>query len=189
MKNYLEINLNELPFIIDDILEIQSKKFCFTAENSKFISLKKKTLLLFEVKNRFPEDDKLVNEIQISLSKSMTFYHLYEERFPDIQKLRIMFFYSVIPKKNYENILVETIEKFFGENAIKNKIQIQFIFITSSYLAYKFKTLKDELRSLKRKYQVLEDKFKLYIDNHYNTDENNKGNGKNTSSKNDNNIF
>ena len=100
-----------------------------------------------------------------------------------------MFFYSVIPKKNYENILVETIEKFFGENAIKNKIQIQFIFITSSYLAYNFKTLKDELRCLKRKYQVLEDKFKLYIDNHYNTDENNKGNGKNTSSKNDNNIF
>ena len=189
LKNYLEINLNELPFIIDDILEIQSKKFCFTAENSKFISLKKKTLLLFEVKNRFPEDDKLVNEIQISLSKSMTFYHLYEERFPDIQKLRIMFFYSVIPKKNYENILVESIEKFFGENAIKNKIQIQFIFITSSYLAYNFKTLKDELGSLKRKYQDLEDKFKLYIDNHYNTDENNKGNGKNTSSKNDNNIF
>ena len=196
LKNYLEINLNELPFIIDDILEIQSKKFCFTAENSKFISLKKKTLLLFEVKNRFPEDDKLVNEIQISLSKSMTFYHLYEERFPDIQKLRIMFFYSVIPKKNYENILVETIEKFFGENAIKNKIQIQFIFITSSYLAYNFKTLKDDLKnikdelgSLKRKYQDLENKFKLYIDNHYNTDENNKGNGKNTSSKNDNNIF
>ena len=98
-----------------------------------------------------------------------------------------MFFYNVIPKKNYENILVETIEKYFRENAIKNKIQFQFIFITSSYLAYNFKNIKDELGSLKRKYQELEDKFKLYIDNHYNADENNKGNGKNTSVKNDNN--
>ena len=99
LENYLEINLNELPFIIDDILEIENTKFRFTAENSKFISLKKKTLLLFEVKNRFPENDILVREITKSLSKSMTFYHLYEERFPDIQKLRIMSFIMSYRKK------------------------------------------------------------------------------------------
>lgn len=187
LENYLEINLNELPFIIDDILEIENTKFRFTAENSKFISLKKKTLLLFEVKNRFPENDILVREITKSLSKSMTFYPLYEERFPDIQKLRIMFFYNVIPKKNYDNILIETVENYFRGNEIKNKIQFQFIFISSSYLAYNFKSLKDELGNLKRKFQELEEKFNLYIDNHHDTDKNKKGNDKNTSLKSENN--
>ena len=190
LENCLEIKLNELPFIIDDILEIQNSKFGFTAENTKFISFTKKTLLLFEVKNRFPENDNLVAEVQKSLSKSMTFYHLYEERFQDIQKMRIMLFYNVKPKKNYDNILIDTVEKYFVENAIKNKIQFQFIFISSSYLAYNFKTfkdefknIKDELRNLKSKHQELEEKFKLYIENQHNTDENNKGNDKNTSIK------
>ena len=198
LENYFEIPLSELPFIIDDILEIQNTNFGFTAENAKFISLQRKTLLLFEVKTRFPEYDKIVKEIKIALSKAKTFYHLYEERFPDIQKLRIMFFYNAIPKKNYDNILLKTVKDYFGENDIKNKIQFQFIFITSSYLAYNFKTLKDdnknlkadlnnlkeEVQNIKDKYKELETQLKLYIENHHNTDENQKGNGKNQNENN-----
>jgi len=153
LENDMEIKVNELPFIIDDILEIQNSKFEYTAENIDFLKFKRKSLLLLEVKNRFPENNYLVKEIKKALSKSMTFYHLFEERYKNIEKLRIMFFYNVIPKKNYDEILTKTVKDYFGRNNIKNKIQFQFIFITSSYLAYNFKNLKDKTDDLENKYQ------------------------------------
>ena len=63
----------------------------------------------------------------------MTFYHLFGERYKDIEKLRIMFFYNALPKKNYDDILSKTMKGYLGRNNIKNKIQFQFIFITYSY--------------------------------------------------------
>ena len=155
LENDEEIKINELPFIIDDILEFQGSKFEYTAENINFINFKRKSLLLMEVKNRFPENDFLVKEIKKALSKSMTFYHLFGERYKDIEKLRIMFFYNAIPKKNYDDILSKTMKDYFGRNNIKNKIQFQFIFITSSYLAYNFKYIKDKTDDLENKYQNL----------------------------------
>ena len=44
---------------------------------------------------------------------------------------------------------------YFGRNNIKNKIRFQFIFITSSYLEYNFKYLKDKTEDLENKYQEL----------------------------------
>ena len=50
-----------------------------------------------------------------------------------------------------------------------------------------FNNLKEEVQYIKGKYKELETKLKLYIENHHNTDENQKGNGKNDSLKNENN--
>ena len=66
-----------------------------------------------------------------------------------------MFFYNALPKKNYDDILSKTVKGYFGRNNIKNKIRFQFIFITSSYLAYNFKYLKDKTEDLENKYQEL----------------------------------
>ena len=71
----------------------------YTAKNINFINFQRNTLLLFEIKNKFPQNYYLVKDIKKSLSKSMTFYHLFGERYKDIEKLRIMFFYNALPKK------------------------------------------------------------------------------------------
>ena len=59
-----------------------------------------------------------------------------------------MFFYNAVPKKSYETKIFPILENIFGNNKIKNKIQFQFIFITSSYLAYNFKNMKDRINIL-----------------------------------------
>ena len=47
---------------------------------------------------------------------------------------------------------------YFGRNNFENKLQFQFIFIISSYLAYNFKYLKDKTDDLENKYQELKKK-------------------------------
>ena len=159
LENDIEIKLNELPFIIDNILEIQKSKLGYTAKNINFINFQRNTLLLFEMKNKFPENNYLVKAIKKSLSKSMTFYHLFEGRFKNIEKLRIMLFYNEMPKKNYDEILLNTMKDYFRKNEIQNKIQYQLVFITSSYLAYNFKSLKDKIDDLENKYQKCNDEI------------------------------
>ena len=44
---------------------------------------------------------------------------------------------------------------YFGRNNFENKLQFQFIFIISSYLAYNFKYLKDKTGDLENKYREL----------------------------------
>ena len=63
-------------------------------------------------------------------------------------------------KKNYEDRVLRILESIYGNNEIKNKIQFQFIFITSSYLAVNFKNLKD---TLENKITELNKKFESKI--------------------------
>ena len=164
VEKYNEININKLPFIIDDVIDIQGSSFEFNFENNdSFFNFDAGTLVLLEVKNRFPDD--LEKEIYISLNKVMSFYQLYEERYKNIAKLRIMFFYDAIPKKNYDKKLIQILNRFFADkDEIRNKIQFQFIIINSSYLAFNFKYLKDKIDKLeaefKEKYTLLEESIK-----------------------------
>jgi len=165
LEKEAKLDIEKLPFIIDDMVEIQGGEFNFKfLENNNILKFNEKTLILLEVKNRFPDD--LEKEINILLSKTMSFHQLYEARFKEIKNIRIMFFYDAIPKYNYDEELLKTINHFFkGKSEIRKKIQFQFVFITSSYLAFNFKNLKDkidvlenEISSLKAKSAVLTEK-------------------------------
>ena len=95
------------------MVEIQGDEFDFKfLENNNILKFNEKTLILLEVKNRFPDD--LEKEINILLSKTMSFHQLYEERFKEIKDIRIMFFYDAIPKYNYDKELLKTINNFFS---------------------------------------------------------------------------
>ena len=84
-----KLDIEKLSFIIDDMVEIQGGEFNFKfLENNNILKFNEKTLILLEVKNRFPDD--LEKEINILLSKTMSFHQLYEERFKDIQNIRII---------------------------------------------------------------------------------------------------
>ena len=70
--------------------------------------------------------------------KILAFYELYNERF-EITKIRIILFYDVIPKSNYDRVLSNVFKHyffFFFLEEIRNKIQFQCTFIISSYFAY-----------------------------------------------------
>ena len=141
LEKEVKLDIEKLPFVIDEIVEIKGNKFDFEIqENNNILKFGENTLILLEVKNRFPDD--LAKEINILLSKTMIFHQLYEERFKNIKNIRVMFFYDAIPKYNYDEELLKMINHFFqGKSEIREKIQFQFIFITSSYLAFKFKNL------------------------------------------------
>lgn len=149
-KKEMKLNLKELPFIIDDVLGIEGSKFDFVAQDSNYLEVRKNTLVLIEVKNRFPEKKELEQEIRIACSKARTFYDFYIEKYQNMKKIRIMFFYDSIPMKNYGDILFNTMKNYFKrDEELQKKMQFQFIFVTSSYLAYNFKKFTDEINSLK----------------------------------------
>ena len=153
-----KLDIEKLPFIIDDIVEIKGDKFNFEIlENTNILKFDEKTLILLEVKNRFPDD--LAKEINILLGKTISFHQLYEERFKNIKNIRVMFFYDAIPKYNYDEELLKIINHFFQDKSeIREKIQFQFIFITSSYLAFNFKNLKDRIDELEKEISFLKEK-------------------------------
>ena len=146
-KDY-EIKIDELPFIIDNMAEIDnlvSPNFKFYAEYDNKIKIDKNTLIFIEVKNKFPETYDFNYQVRKICNKTVSFSQLYGERYENITKIKIMFFYNAVPKKSYETKVLPILENIFGNNKIKNKIQFQFIFITSSYLAYNFKNMKDRI--------------------------------------------
>ena len=146
-KDY-EIKIDELPFIIDNMAEIDnlvSPNFKFYAECDNKIKIDKNTLIFIEVKNKFPETYDFNYQVRKICNKTVSFSQLYGERYENITKIKIMFFYNAVPKKSYESKVLPILENIFGNNKIKNKIQFQFIFITSSYLAYNFKNMKDRI--------------------------------------------
>ena len=153
-----------IPFIIDDTVEYFGNSFNFAIENKNddHLIFDEGTMILLEVKNRFP--DNLEKEINIILNKTLNFYQLYEERYKNIEKLRIIFFYDDIPKKNYDKALLKIINNFFiPKAAIREKIQFQFIFITSSYLAFNFRYLKDKIEYLEKTLKENNSKFENEI--------------------------
>ena len=166
-KEDYEIDIRTLPFIIDDIAEIddlQSPNFDFYAESDDIIKIEKNTLILLEIKNKFPEPEDFEYQIRKVCNKTFSFFQLYEERYENIKKIKIMFFYDAVPKKNYEDRLLRILESIYGNNEIKNKIQFQFIFITSSYLAVNFRNLKDIIYTLENKITDLNKKFESKIE-------------------------
>ena len=185
------LKLENLPFIEDYKLEIKtdSNKFKFTFSENGNITMLDNSLILIEVKNRFPssnldidkedkkkeqsiknkedKDDKnkedksdkkkekkliadikqLEKEFNVLLKKADMFYQVYSERFNDIKYVQILFFYDSVRKKGYEEILQNNLNEFFKKNrAIKpQQIQIEMIFILSSYFAIGVKDLRDKI--------------------------------------------
>ena len=157
---YLEkkksIKIEQLPLIIDDILDIEDSAFKYTAQNSKSIEFGAKTLFLLEVKNKFPELENAEKELFNVFNKAMTFYQLYKERFSDIEKVKIIFFYGSVIKKNYDEILNKSIQRYFDKKKNKKyKFQFQFIFFTSSYLSFNYQYLNQRIDILAKEIRML----------------------------------
>ena len=98
--------------------------------------------------------------------KILAFYELYNERF-EITKIRIILFYDVIPKSNYDRVLSNVFKHYFYNKRleeIRNIIQFQCTFIISSYFAYTIKNFIDKTNALELKINENERKLKNEID-------------------------
>ena len=165
--------INDLPFIVDDIYESDNSNFDFKKQKNNYIQFKEKSLVLLEVKNRLPEtsydssekeiiEKELKSELINLCDKVVAFYELYNEIFKDITKIRVILFYDLIPKNNYDEILSYVFKQYFVKGRlinIKNKIQLQCTFIISSYFAYTIKNFIDKTNLLELK--INENKSKI----------------------------
>ena len=90
------LELKELPFINEDIVKNHNNNFKFQASDNA-ITFNKNSLILLEIKNRFPSNDpknkeSLERVMDSILDKVIIFYDIYKERFPDIKKVKLIFF-------------------------------------------------------------------------------------------------
>ena len=170
------LKIKDLPFIVDDIFEADNSEFDFSIQNNDYIQFTSNSLILLEVKNRFPGtnydstqnqiDKELKSELINLCDKILAFYELYNERF-EITKILIILFYDVIPKSNYDRVLSNVFKHYFYNKRleeIRNKIQFQCTFIISSYFAYTIKNFIDKTNALELKINENERKLKNEID-------------------------
>ena len=141
------LNLKELPFINEDIVKKDiDDKYKFEACDN-LITFNEKSLILLEIKSRFPSNDPKNKEsldkvMDSMLDKVIVFYDIYKVRFKDIKTVKLIFFYDSVRKEGYDQIIVQKINNFIIYNTfLKSLFQFQIVFIASSFFAIGVKTL------------------------------------------------
>ena len=159
-----KLNLKNLPFIDEDIVKKDfNQKFAFEASDNS-ITFNENSLILLEIKSRFPSNDpkkkeSLDNIMDSILDKVIVFYDLYKERFKSIKKIKVIFFYDSIRKKGYEKFISQKINNFiYNHKFLRDLFEFQIIFIASSFFAIGVKTLNDRTTYLEEIIKTLQNK-------------------------------
>ena len=159
-QNQEVLDFKSLPFIDDDTAKKIDSSLQFEAGLNK-IEFHKNSLNLFEIKNRFPSNkDKAKDNIKVEmdslLEKTKIFHDLYKDRFK-YEKIKILFFYDSVRKKGFNNIILNSLKDFLKKNKyLDNKIELQIIFITTSYFAIGVKSLNDKCSYLQSQIDSLQ---------------------------------
>ena len=131
---------------------------------------------LLEIKTSMPKyEAKKENEknfektITEFLDKMVTFEQLFKSIGIDYKRIRLILFYDVVKKCNYENLLSQILSKFKEDEKNINyidKIYFQVIYMDSSYFANSLKKFEDEIDILKynindvnQKYEKAHEKY------------------------------
>ena len=101
-----------------EIDNLVSPNFKFYAECDNKIKIDKNTLIFIEVKNKFPETYDFNYQVRKICNKTVSFSQLYGERYENITKIKIMFFYNAVPKKSYESKVLPILENIFVSSGI-----------------------------------------------------------------------
>ena len=154
------LNIEGLPFIIDNKMWFNGEELIFkNKSNAKKIIFNQDSLILFEIKNRFPGTstdsvlkDDLEEELFHLFSKVSIFYQINKEKYEELKNVQIFLFYDTIAKEGYDNILKQAFYSYFKDKKqLSSKVQFQCIFIITSYFAYNTKNLMDRVKYLELK--------------------------------------
>ena len=120
-----------------------------------------KDLCFIEIKTHFPDKNNSFNKndekdlyktVQDMLKNMTIFEQLFESIGLEYERIRLILFYDLIRKKNYEDELKSCFKNFFTNNFKKlkylKKIYFQIIYIDSSYFAETLKSFKDKIDNL-----------------------------------------
>ena len=161
---------NEFPF------ESQCFKTYFTKLEDTGISSEdgytflEKDLCLIEIKTHFPNETYVFNNnekdlystVKDMLKKMMIFEQLFQSIGLEYGRIRLILFYDLIRKKNYEYTLQEYFENFketFKNLKYLHKVYFQIIYIDSSYFAETLKSFQDKIDFLEFEVKETNDKY------------------------------
>ena len=134
-------------------------------------------LCLIEIKAKFPKKEKDYNDEEKDLNdtvidmlqKMIIFEQLFKDLGINYKRIRLILFYDLIKKKNYEKYLENIFKKFknkYPNLDYKDKIYFQIIYMDSSYFASSLKSFQDTIDNLNKKVEILsKDNEKLKIVN------------------------
>jgi len=117
------LDIKGLPFIIDNKMWFNGSELIFIKKsNITNKTFNKNSLILFEIKNRFPGTSQN-SDVNIELEKKLInlfskvsiFYQINTEKYKELENVQIILFYDTIAKEGYEEILKQAFNNYFKD--------------------------------------------------------------------------
>ena len=117
------LDIKGLPFIIDNKMRFDGSELIFIKKsNITNITFNKNSLILFEIKNRFPGTSQnsdvkveLEEELINLFSKVSIFYQINMGKYKELENVQIVLFYDTIAKEGYEEIWKKAFNNYFKD--------------------------------------------------------------------------
>ena len=187
VKKKFTINDRDFPFIFQNFLSFTGTNKCYDLnlkENLNAKDFEENDLCLLEIKTKFPDKDKDINNphsdtfpntLEKMLDKLLVFEQLFRVLEVEYKRIRLILFYDLTKKKNYEEEIKRALTKFVNnhkELEYLNKTYFQVIYMDASYFveslltnADKIKNLEGQIIDLKKniekKYDLMNKHFEL----------------------------
>lgn len=169
VENNFKIEDNDFPFIFQNFLSYNNSNILYKPDKIKFKSdlngkeFKKNDLCLLEIKTNFPDEENTGKSFEDNLEKMLKKMFIFEQLFRELrvnyERIRLILFYDLVKKINYDDAIKKALTKFAEENAYLDyldKICFQVIYINSSYFVEslisnteKINIFEKELKSLR----------------------------------------
>ena len=163
VKKKFTINDRDFPFIFQNFLSFTGTNKCYDLnlkENLNAKDFEENDLCLLEIKTKFPDKDKDIknphsdtfpNTLEKMLDKLLVFEQLFRSLGVEYKRIRLILFYDLTKKKNYEEEIKRALTKFVNnhkELEYLNKTYFQVIYMDASYFVESLLTNADKIKNL-----------------------------------------
>ena len=163
VKKKFTINDRDFPFIFQNFLSFTGTNKCYDLnlkENLNAKDFEENDLCLLEIKTKFPDKDKDIknphsdtfpNTLEKMLDKLLVFEQLFRSLGVEYKRIRLILFYDLTKKKNYEEEIKRALTKFVKNNKeleYLNKTYFQVIYMNASYFVESLLTNSDKIKNL-----------------------------------------
>ena len=163
VKKKFTINDRDFPFIFQNFLSFTGTNKCYDLnlkENLNAKDFEENDLCLLEIKTKFPDKDKDIknphsdtfpNTLEKMLDKLLVFEQLFRALEVEYKRIRLILFYDLTKKKNYEEEIKRALTKFVKNNKeleYLNKTYFQVIYMDASYFVESLLTNADKIKNL-----------------------------------------
>ena len=154
VKKKFTINDRDFPFIFQNFLSFTGTNKCYDLnlkENLNAKDFEENDLCLLEIKTNNPHSDTFPNTLEKMLDKLLVFEQLFRSLGVEYKRIRLILFYDLTKKKNYEEEIKRALTKFVNnhkELEYLNKTYFQVIYMDASYFVESLLTNADKIKNL-----------------------------------------